>query len=100
MISSLRSNTSLSKASSQRRHLVLSLGDAMQPFPWESMPFLLQQSISRVPSIHFFKHMKSNCPKGMRGLKEGIDIGSTCYILNPGGDLTRTQTLFEPIFSS
>eukprot|EP01028_Stygiella_incarcerata_P000870 TRINITY_DN1138_c0_g1_i3.p1 TRINITY_DN1138_c0_g1~~TRINITY_DN1138_c0_g1_i3.p1 ORF type:complete len:2269 (-),score=517.22 TRINITY_DN1138_c0_g1_i3:619-7284(-) len=100
MISSLRASDSLSTMLSLRRHLVFSFGDAMQPFPWESMPFLWQQSISRVPSIHFFKHMKSNCPKGMKGLKEGIDIGSTCYMLNPGGDLTRTQTLFESIFSS
>ncbi|KAK9488080.1 peptidase family C50-domain-containing protein [Lipomyces starkeyi] len=70
-------------------HIVLILDKTVQMFPWESLPCLRGQSISRLPSLSSLRSILQN----YRGQK--IDAEKGAYILNPSTDLVNTQNLFQ-----
>ncbi|RKP30316.1 hypothetical protein METBISCDRAFT_23423 [Metschnikowia bicuspidata] len=78
-------------------HLVLITSDCCLPIPWESIGFLRGRSITRVPSLRcmqdiFQRHKGLYVPKSKPY--------AVSYLVNPGNDLSRTQSVFEPIFSN
>ena len=85
------------------RNIYLVLDRHCQPIPWESMPSLRGQSITRIPSTHFLDdrvllHKAATGAASPAGalLRPLFNRANGLYILNPSGDLTRTQKTFEP----
>lgn len=84
-------------------HIFLVLDRHVQELPWESIPILRGRAISRIPSLAF---LLDRLPSQMPGaetnglsdpdlLRKGIDPRKTFFILNPSGDLVKTQSTFE-----
>ncbi|TFK73377.1 hypothetical protein BDN72DRAFT_956580 [Pluteus cervinus] len=84
-------------------HLFLVLDKDMQGLPWESIPILRGRSVSRVPNmdflldrIEYIKLMQPLSTSGNippNGLK--VDGRKGYYVLNPSGDLDRTEGRFK-----
>nr|XP_031857742.1 uncharacterized protein CI109_006837 [Kwoniella shandongensis]KAA5524814.1 hypothetical protein CI109_006837 [Kwoniella shandongensis] len=92
-------------------HIFLALDKNVQSFPWESIPILRGRSVSRIPSLPFLldqvamgKHLRpsltqsvtTNTTKAETYLKRTVNSRRTFYILNPSGDLKRTEDHFKP----
>jgi separase len=90
--------------SSNDEHLFLVLDKNIQGLPWESLPILRGRSISRIPCIDFlldrveFANLKrpkmtptSASPPG----SAMVDARKGYFILNPSGDLGKTQGRFK-----
>nr|XP_019042993.1 hypothetical protein I302_08702 [Kwoniella bestiolae CBS 10118]OCF21923.1 hypothetical protein I302_08702 [Kwoniella bestiolae CBS 10118] len=95
-------------------HLFLALDKNVQPFPWESIPILRGRPISRIPSLSFLldqvamgNHLRpsltqpmfnpsSSAPDDRADTRRTVNSRRTFYILNPSGDLERTEQHFKP----
>lgn len=92
-------NTDLKKIYPARRkesdhqHLILVPSHACSEFPWESLSFLRSKSISRVPSVNILFDLLSQPPADLPS------VHNRYYVLNPGGDLKKTELRFKSIFS-
>lgn len=79
-------------------HTVLILDKALHLFPWESLPCLQGLPVSRMPSLRclrdrilqFRQNKKTATPTSF-----SVDRHRGAYILNPAGDLTATQSIFQ-----
>jgi separase len=83
--------------SDEGRHTILILDKALHSFPWESLPCMEGQAVSRLPSLGCLRdRILSAKHDGSEQIPDGCyakrDHGS--YILNPGGDLKNTQATF------
>ncbi|PSK33825.1 hypothetical protein C7M61_005170 [Candidozyma pseudohaemuli] len=78
----------------QPQHLVLLPSHTCSDFPWESIDFLRSKSISRVPSITCLLELLK---RASADLKDGH---LSYYVLNPGGDLKKTELRFKTMFAS
>ena len=76
--------------------VLLLLDSSLTALPWESMPGLAGQRISRVPSLGLLA--VSLAARGGGGV--GVDLRSAYFLLNPGGDLPATQARLQPLLSS
>lgn len=84
-------------------HVVLVLDRKSQAFPWESIPCLRKQSVTRVPTLsiladlleqYYHPEIDSVWPVVQASLDS--DQNNGCYyILNPGRDLPKTQERFQ-----
>ncbi|EHK96041.1 putative Separin [Glarea lozoyensis 74030] len=80
------------------KHTILILDKALHAFPWESLPCLNGQAVSRLPSLGCLRdrillqrgQASDGCPDG-----HYVDRQNGSYILNPAGDLKNTQATFE-----
>mmetsp|Transcript_40047 Transcript_40047/g.159318 ORF Transcript_40047/g.159318 Transcript_40047/m.159318 type:complete len:1374 (-) Transcript_40047:2504-6625(-) len=74
---------------------ILIADDRLQPFPWEMMPSVQkrQQQISRIPSAELLIGGLQ-----VRSWERPVNGNQSYFVLNPGGDLTRTQERFEGMF--
>ncbi|VVC97061.1 unnamed protein product, partial [Leptidea sinapis] len=67
----------------------------LDTFPWESLPILTQQPVSRIENIHFlyalFKTYQPNIREGY--YSASADVGR--YVINPERDLDRMQHRME-----
>jgi separase len=88
---------------SQDEHIFLVLDKNLQAIPWESIPSLRGRSVSRIPSIHFL-HDRLDfarlCQKPRANLDADVDRAvinprKGYYVLNPGGDLSKTEDRFR-----
>ncbi|CUM67294.1 uncharacterized protein PRCAT00004987001 [Priceomyces carsonii] len=84
-----------SQSSSTEEHIVLVVSSYCTFFPWESMRCLRQKSVSRIPSLHLMLNMLKNRNSDLTIR----DKSNVYYVLNPGGDLRRTEENFKPLFS-
>lgn len=75
-------------------HIIFVPSAECSSFPWESLNCLKGKSISRVPSIGILVDMLKTRYKSFNINKSD----NLYYLINPGGDLTRTQTKFKPLF--
>jgi len=83
--------------SDEGRHTILILDKALHSFPWESLPCMEGQAVSRLPSLGCLRDRilsakrdeHDDTPKGCYAKRQH---GS--YILNPDGDLKNTQATF------
>ncbi|KAH9884456.1 peptidase family C50-domain-containing protein [Xylariomycetidae sp. FL2044] len=107
-------------------HTILVLDKALHVFPWESLPCLQGQPVSRVPSLAYLRRAileqknsrpdtteesdlsssspsskKNKVPSSSSSHREGhyASIASGTYILNPSADLKSTQSTFAPALS-
>ncbi|KAF8591367.1 hypothetical protein K439DRAFT_1627079 [Ramaria rubella] len=88
-------------------HLFLVLDKNVQGIPWESIPILRGKSVSRIPSFSFlldrieFAKVQRKAV-GSPVLAEPqqncaiVDPRRTYYVLNPSGDLTKSEDRFKP----
>lgn len=69
-------------------HTILILGKELHSIPWESIPCLRGQSISRIPSVSLCISMLQKSP---------LSISKTngAFIINPAGDLSKTEERFS-----
>ncbi|RUS29007.1 peptidase family C50-domain-containing protein [Jimgerdemannia flammicorona] len=86
------------------QHVILILDKNSQMLPWESLPILRQQPVSRLPSLSFLRDriLFANAAHLAQGARESshwrdyrIDQRKTSYVLNPSQDLKNTQVEFE-----
>lgn len=78
-------------------HLVLIPSDKCSRIPWESMNCIRGTSVTRMPSLRCLYDLLTQYSGGMKVRKEKEHRIS--YVVNPGKDLVRTQSIFEPIFT-
>jgi separase len=79
----------------KKEHVVLIPGSKCLFFPWESMDCLRNKSVSRVPSVS----MLLDILKQRNGDMKVNNQSSTYYLINPGGDLFRTEQRFKQQFT-
>jgi separase len=70
------------------------------------MPILRKRSVSRIPSLSFLvdrlkmaeirQSDKISAKKSLKGGRMSLDPRKVYYILNPEGDLKRTEDTFTP----
>lgn len=83
-------------------HLFLVLDKNVQGLPWESIPILRGRSVSRIPGVQFlqdrlaYAKWKRETARKPFNSRDGaiIDPRNGYYILNPSGDLGRTEERF------
>ncbi|RPD59511.1 hypothetical protein L227DRAFT_586688 [Lentinus tigrinus ALCF2SS1-6] len=84
-------------------HIFLVLDKNVQGIPWESLPVLRGQSVSRIPSMDFlldrleFSHWRKwedGSPQDGLVDRAVVDPRKTYYVLNPSGDLKGTEGRF------
>jgi len=83
-------------------HLFLILDKNIQGLPWESMPVLRGESVSRIPDMRFLldrlslaDFQRGGKPQGPGVNRARVDPRKTFFVLNPGGDLTGTEGRFN-----
>ncbi|XP_060167773.1 separase isoform X1 [Lycium barbarum] len=96
-----------------RRPVILVLDLEVQMLPWENIPVLRNQQVYRMPSVSSIRatlikccHYQEQVQMGGSPMKQGvpspsiplIDPLDSYYLLNPGGDLSSTQSEFENWF--
>ncbi|KAL9006002.1 MAG: hypothetical protein Q9188_001236 [Gyalolechia gomerana] len=76
-------------------HTVLILDKELHCFPWESLPCLDGQAVTRLPSLSCLRdrilHQRHKDAEG----RFCINGQNGAYVLNPAGDLEATQANFE-----
>ncbi|PPQ80273.1 hypothetical protein CVT24_006605 [Panaeolus cyanescens] len=84
-------------------HVFLVLDKNVQGFPWESIPSLRGRSVSRIPGVQFLHDRLTFAKWKRESLGErhepsqgaAVDPRKGYYILNPSGDLVRTEERFR-----
>ena len=79
-------------------HTILILDKKLHCFPWESLPCLAGQAISRLPSLGCLKDRIAMLPERgdqPEGSAFSVDRSNGAYVLNPSRDLQHTQETFE-----
>lgn len=90
-------------ATEEDAHMFLVLDKNVQGIPWESLPILREQSVSRIPSMEFlvdrveFARIQKGEVAGRECVVDRamVDPRSTYYVLNPSGDLKGTEGRFK-----
>ncbi|KAK6001461.1 hypothetical protein QM012_002792 [Aureobasidium pullulans] len=88
---------------SDQNHLILILDRKLHGFPWESLPCLQNVSVSRVGSMLTLRERILAMRRQMKDNAEEryfVNKQSGKFILNPSGDLSRTQTTMSPLLDS
>ncbi len=82
-------------------HVLLLLDKDTCVIPWESLPILRRRSVSRVPTLHILADQLSKAQKTGQAPNGALllDQRRTRYLLNPGGDLKRSEDRFQPWLS-
>ncbi|XP_040581053.1 separin [Lepeophtheirus salmonis] len=83
----------------KRHPIILILDPDIQQLPWDALPILVNNPVSRVPSIHFLlvlyeKHRHSK-DSVLHSKPHSNDV---YYVLNPDQNLGRTQERLETFF--
>lgn len=81
----------------KRKPVILVLDKTIQKLPWESIPILRDQPISRMPSLLL---AATHCMNNQELLLNGVSTEKTFYIVNPRNDLKRTEEIFSDWFKS
>ena len=83
-------------------HMFLILDKNIQGLPWESIPVLRGESVSRIPDMRFLvdrldlvEHQRGGKPQDPGADRARVDPRKTFYVLNPGGDLKGTEGRFD-----
>ena len=80
--------------------VILLLSSELQRLPFESMPVLEGQPITRLPSwLQLLPHLPHSSTL-QTGVYTSLSLSSHSYILNPGNDLPRTESTFAPLLPS
>ncbi|KNA25484.1 hypothetical protein SOVF_006490 [Spinacia oleracea] len=87
----------------RREPVVLVLDSNVQMLPWENMPIMREQEVYRMPSVAsiFMALQRRSVLENVARLGTKfplIDPLDAYFLLNPSGDLSRTQSEFEEWF--
>ncbi|KAI3841547.1 hypothetical protein MKX03_023861 [Papaver bracteatum] len=100
----LEAFSELGNESIGRQPIVLVLDSEIQMLPWENLPVLRKHEIYRMPSVgsvsailNISWHLEEPIGR-ISDTFPAIDPLDGFYLLNPGGDLERTQVEFEDWF--
>lgn len=75
-----------------RHHVILILDKEVHRLPWESLPLLQTQSTTRLPSADILKmQLKLLQHSSNTVASEGVNLNDVSYVINPKGDLVKTQ---------
>lgn len=74
---------------SKPKHTVLVVDKICHEFPWESLPFLVDRSVSRVPSLGVLQRLLAGNPRSE------WKVEKVAYIIDPGNDLPSTRVKME-----
>jgi separase len=100
VLDALRSYHDAVEKQNDDSHLILVLDRRLQAFPWESLPFLENASVSRIDSMLSLRErlveMRMHKQAGGDEDKYFTSRHSGAYILNPSGDLKGTETTLVP----
>ncbi|KAH9751960.1 Separase [Citrus sinensis] len=94
----------LEEDSGHREPTILVLDCEVQMLPWENIPILRNHEVYRMPSVGSIAatleriHRHEQLVKGLLATFPLIDPLDAFYLLNPSGDLSETQLLFEDWF--
>ncbi|KAJ1569123.1 hypothetical protein HK096_004134 [Nowakowskiella sp. JEL0078] len=83
--------------------LILVLDRHLHSIPWESIPSLRNIPISRLPSMEFLQDRLKRCLGNhdyLSAVAAKVSKKNVGYVLNPAGDLIRTQSSFEGFLKS
>ncbi|KZV21176.1 separase-like [Dorcoceras hygrometricum] len=89
---------------SRRQPIILVLDFELQMLPWENLPILRNQEVYRMPSVSSIFVTLDRCCQSQELNGQAIpaipviDPLDSYYLLNPDGDLRRTQVEFENWF--
>lgn len=94
-----RVSADLKLANLPRHHVVLILDKDIQLLPWESIPILGAQSMTRMPSCDILKMQLSllRCAEKCVAVN-GVDMNDVSYVINPNGDLPKTEERYKGWF--
>lgn len=92
-------NNNSNSNSNNSQHIVLIPNANCSNFPWESMEFLRSKSISRMPSIHMLLDLVKSNTNNKNKLMF-VDKSNLYYLINPSGDLIRSENRFKKLFES
>ncbi|KAL3814465.1 hypothetical protein ACJIZ3_015733 [Penstemon smallii] len=87
-----------------RNPIILVLDFEVQMLPWENLPILRNQEVYRMPSVSSIFATIDRCCQNQKQTDTTIpafpliDPLDSYYLLNPDGDLSRTQIEFESWF--
>ncbi|XP_056654102.1 separin isoform X3 [Monodelphis domestica] len=82
-------------------HLVLVLDKNLQKLPWENIPSLRAQPVTRLPSLRFLlSYSLIRETQASSVLNRGVNPQSTFYVLNPQNNLGNTEERFRARFCS
>ena len=91
------------------RHTILILDKALHSFPWEALPCLAGQAVSRLPSlvalrsrIVFQQLQQQQQNESPASVSDDyvLDPSNGAYILNPAGDLVHTESVLGPALAN
>ncbi|TID20845.1 Peptidase C50 separase [Venturia nashicola] len=105
-IDALKTYHSSAEIEEEDTHTILILDKCLHGIPWESLPSLRGQSISRVPSLAALRHrilLIESSQVGVGEAREGrfyASRSSGSSILNPSGDLKSTQETIQPLLQT
>ncbi|KAL6517690.1 hypothetical protein OROMI_033391 [Orobanche minor] len=97
----LEMSDTFDQAEYNRKPIILVLNIDVQMLPWESLPILRNQEVYRMPSISSIFATLDRCQEQFATSISPfplIDPLDSYYVLNPDGDLSRTQVTFESWF--
>lgn len=85
------------------QHLILILDKRLHGFPWENLPCLQGNSVSRVGSMLALRERivamrRKQCEKSKDTFATTRLSGT--YIMNPSSDLVNTEAMLEPLLNS
>jgi hypothetical protein len=81
-----------------RQHVLLLVEGALSRLPWESVSVLQGQRASRVPSVDYIQATLHRWPLPA-DKAAGIRRDSGVFVINPAGDLAKTEAKLGPIAS-
>ncbi|RIA83404.1 peptidase family C50-domain-containing protein [Glomus cerebriforme] len=94
-------NSNTTDSNLDNQHVILILDKNVQMLPWESLPCLRFQAVSRLPSLSFLRdRIMLTEHVNKKGKKTGrsdyvINQHKIFYVLNPSQNLKHTQNEFE-----
>ena len=80
--------------STSRTPLILMLDEPLQALPWESIPLLRGHPVCRLPCAGFVGQCADAAAK-LSASNGAACLNSAYYVLNPSGDLQRTQQTLQ-----
>ena len=78
----------------KRRPLLIVMDENVKHVPWESMPICSSQRLYRIPSIAMARAI-STVQRTFDSKR--IELNKSYFVLNPMGDLVKTQAQLDPI---
>lgn len=82
-------------------HTILIVDKELASIPWESLPCMQTQSVSRMPSLSaVLERLKKIREQDISEAGYSLSTAHGAYMLNPSSDLVSTQSVFQPVLQT